>query len=107
MNSATTDKIVQKSASASRVAKNTIAKDPKLGPLLMVVSGTVGAALSVTAMNFSRAKTRSHDMRKDIVSDATLEQTKEAAEEAADRFLRSVVYMPGYSDNFEQTDMLL
>eukprot|EP00045_Choanoeca_perplexa_P000180 m.13245 g.13245 ORF g.13245 m.13245 type:complete len:112 (-) comp10125_c0_seq1:104-439(-) len=102
----TTEKVLQSTATANRTAKQVIGKDPKLGPLLMVVAGTVGAAFSVSMMNFNRAKTRSHNMRKDIVSDSTLEQTAEALEEARDELIQSIVYMPGYADNFEQTDMM-
>jgi hypothetical protein len=112
----TTEKVVQTTTAASRTAKQVLAKDPKLGPLLMLVAGTgekqpvchvesnsqpcptctVGAAMSVSFANFNRAKTRTRNMRKDIVSDATVEQTAEALAEARDEFIRSVIYMPGY-----------
>ncbi|EDQ89522.1 uncharacterized protein MONBRDRAFT_25244 [Monosiga brevicollis MX1] len=98
--------VTDTAAQASRNVRVTLAKDPKLGPLLTIVAATVGAALSVSATNFRHADTRHRDMRKDIISDETMAAMPERAKEAGEGFLRSILYIPGYGDNFEQTDFV-
>jgi len=45
----TTEKVLQFTTTASRTAKQVLGKDPKLGPLLMVVAGTGEQSCSATS----------------------------------------------------------
>lgn len=106
----TTHKILNKSLAAmgssiSHEMTRTLQKDPKIGPMMMCVVGGMGAAFAVGVTNYRHAHTRHHNMRKDVISDETLDKMPEAIKEVGDSLVRSVVYVPGYADNFEQIDL--
>ena len=68
----------------------------------LAVCGAVGAS----TMNFGRAESRKHDMETRVMTDNLLEHSFSNLASARDELIRSIVYIPGYADNFEQVDML-